>query len=390
MNLSWDRKLLVGVSGLVIALTLFGGTFSRSAANDGTIDYLKVFNEVLYLSMNNYVEAIQMDSLMEGAYRGMLETLDPNNEYLGAADYQKASKGDAGGPADVGLRISKRHGYVVVMSSVPGSPAADAGLKTSDVLLTIDGHTTRMLGAWAAERMLRGKNGSTVVLGISPSDGGDRKDVTLTRRATAAPAPSGRLAGKDVGVVRVLGLREGDARRLDQTIATLKNQGIKRLLLDLRGCSSESLPESIGTASLFVTDGVVVTIADRHDGDKSYKADGRKRAWSGPMAVLVDESTSRSCEMMAAALRDDLGAPLLGQKTWGVGTVTSLLPLPSGDGVFLATGLMQSPSGKLWNGKGLDPDFVIEGDPADSDDPQRQKAVDYLRGMAMPSSRQAA
>jgi carboxyl-terminal processing protease len=211
MNLSWDRKLLVGVSGLVIALTLFGGTFSRSAANDGTIDYLKVFNEVLYLSMNNYVEAIQMDSLMEGAYRGMLETLDPNNEYLGAADYQKASKGDAGGPADVGLRISKRHGYVVVMSSVPGSPAADAGLKTSDVLLTIDGHTTRMLGAWAAERMLRGKNGSTVVLGISPSDGGDRKDVTLTRRATAAWP--GRTSAWCACSVCARGMREGSIRR---------------------------------------------------------------------------------------------------------------------------------------------------------------------------------
>jgi carboxyl-terminal processing protease len=390
MSLSWDRKLLVGVSGLVIALTLFGGTLSRTAATDGTIDYLKVFNEVLYLSMNNYVEAVQMDNLMEGAYRGMLESLDPNNEYLGAADYQKAAKGDTGGAADVGLRISKRHGYVVVLSAIPGSPAAEAGVKTSDVLLTIDGHTTRLLGMWAAERMLRGKNGSTVVLGLSPSDGGDRRDVTLTRRATPPPTPSGRLAGKDVGVVRVIGLHEGDARRIDQTIATLKGQGIKRLLLDLRGCTSESLPESIGAASLFVSDGVVVTVADRHDGDKAYKTDGRKRSWTGPLAVLVDESTSRSCEMMAAALRDDLGAPLLGQKTWGLGTISSLLPLPSGDGLFLATGLMQSPSGKEWNGKGLDPDFVIEGDPADSDDPQRQKAVDYLRGMALPASRQAA
>jgi len=158
----------------------------------------------------------------------------------------------------------------------------------------------------------------------------------------------------------------------------------------LRGCVSESIPESVGAASLFVNDGVVVTVADRHEGDKAYRSDGRKRAWSGPLAVLVDESTSRSCEMVAAALRDDLGAPILGQKTWGLGTICSLLPLPSGDGLFLATGLMQSPSGKEWNGKGIDPDFVIEGDPLDSDDPQRQKAVDYLRGMALPSSRQAA
>jgi carboxyl-terminal processing protease len=381
MTLSLDRKVLVVLSALVVVLTLAGGMAGRTSAVEGTYDYLKVFNEVLYLSVNNYVEPTQIEALMDGAYRGMLETLDPSNEYLDAREYARASRGDAGAAADVGLRVSKRHGYIVIVSSLPGSPAAAANLKTGDAILTIDGHPTRLMGVWQAEQALRGKAGTKVTLGLSPSEGGERREQALERRVVAPPAPAGRMAETGIGAVRILGLRDGDARRVDQAIATLRDQGMKRLLLDLRGCSSSSLAEAIGVASLFMKDGVVVTVADRHDGDKAYRTDGRKRSWSGPMVVLVDEGTSRSCEVVTAALRDGLGTPVVGERTWGAGTVSSLLPLPNGDGLFLATGMMQSPAGKEWNAKGLDPDLAIPSDTEEGKDTQRQKAIDYLKGV---------
>jgi len=381
MTLSLDRKVLVVLSALVVVLTLAGGFAGRTGAVEGTYDYLKVFNEVLYLSVNNYVEPAQIEALMDGAYRGMLETLDPGNEYLTQREYDRASRGESGGPAEVGLRLSKRHGYIVVISSLPGSPAAAAGLKTGDAILTIDSRPTRLMGVWEAEQALRGKTGSKVTLGLSPSEGGERREQALERRTITPPAPSGRLAEEGVGTVRLLGLRDGDAKRVDQAIASLKEQGMKRLLLDLRGCVSTSLAEGIGVASLFMKDGVVVTVVDRHDGDKAYRADGRKRSWSGPMVVLVDEGTSRTCEVVTAALRDGLGTPVVGERTWGAGTVMSLLPLPNGDGLFLATGLMQSPAGKEWNAKGLDPDLAIPSDTEAGKDTQRQKAIDYLKGV---------
>jgi carboxyl-terminal processing protease len=389
MKLTLDRKLLVGVSAALVVLTLGGGLIGRTATVEGTYDYLRVFNEALYLAVNNYVEPIEIDTLMQGAYRGMLESLDPVNEYLAPEQFQKASRGENAGPAGIGLSVSKRHGYVVVVASAAGSPAAAAGLGTGDAILTIDGHTTRMMGAWQAGQALRGKSGTKVVLNISPRDGGDRKTITLERKVVPPAAPTGSSVG-DAGVVRIAGIREGDARRLNETIASLRTQGIKRLLLDLRGCSSESLAEPIGMASLFITDGVIVTVADRQDGDRAYRADGRRRAWDGPLAVLVDEGTSRGCEALAAALRDGLGAAVVGQKTWGAGTVTALLPLRNNDGVILATGLMQSPTGKEWNGAGLDPDLVIAGDVRDEGDPQRQKAIEYLRGLGVPAGRAAA
>jgi carboxyl-terminal processing protease len=389
MKLTLDRKLLVGVSAALVALTLCGGFIGRTSAVEGTYDYLRVFNEALYLAVNNYVEPTEIDLLMQGAYRGMLESLDPVNEYLGPEQFQKASRGDSAGPAEVGLSVSKRHGYVVVVATTPGGPAATAGLGTGDAILTIDGQPTRMMGAWQAGQALRGKAGTKVTLNVAPREGGDRRAVTLDRRVLQPLPPTGTSAG-DAGLVRIAGIREGDARRLNEAITTLRGQGMKRLLLDLRGCASDSLAEPIGMASLFISDGVIVTVSDRQEGDRAYRADGRRRAWNGPLAVLVDEGTSRGCEALAAALRDGLGAAVLGQKTWGAGTLTALLPLRNNDGVILATGLMQSPAGKEWNGTGLDPDLVIAGDVHDEGDPQRQKAIEYLRGLGVPAGRAAA
>jgi carboxyl-terminal processing protease len=390
MKMTVDRKVLLAVSAVAIGLTLTGGLLGSVVAVEGTYDYLKVFNEVLYLAVNNYVEPVQIESLMQGAYRGLLESLDPANEYLNPESYQLASKGSDAGPADVGLNLSKRRGYVVVVSTLPGGPAAAAGMKTGDILLTIDGRPSRVMGAWEAAQSLRGKPGTKVTLNYNPADGGDRKTLSLDRRVLPAPMPSGNFQAPDVGVVRVAGIRDGDAKRLDQAIATLKLQGMKRLLLDMRGCASDSLAEPIGMASLFMAQGVVVTVNDRSAGDKAYRADGRRRAWDGPLALLVDEGTSRGCELLTAALRDGAGASVLGQRTWGTGTVKALLPLRNGDGVFLAVGTMLSPAGKDWNGKGLDPDLTIAGELGEEGDPQRQKAVDYVRGLSAPARRTAA
>ena len=214
--------------------------------------------------------------------------------------------------------------------------------------------------------------------------------MTLLRRLIAPQLPAGALIAPDVGVVRIPSIHEGDAKRADQAIASLRSKGAQRLLLDLRGCVSDSLPEAVGLVSLFVAEGAVVTVTDRYEGDRSFRADGRKLAWDKPLAVLVDEGTARACEVVAASLRDTLSAPILGQRTWGIGTLQKLLPLRNGDGVILATGKFLSPAGKDWNGKGIEPDIAIEGNETDPGDPQRQKAIDYLRGVSQPVHRDAA
>jgi carboxyl-terminal processing protease len=390
MKITSDRKLMLALSTALILFTVCGAMIGRVVAVEGTYSYLKLFNEALYLIVHNYVQPVQVDALMEGAYRGMLESLDPANEYLAAARYERAYKGESSGPAGVGLTVSKRRGYIIVVSVAAGSPAAEAGLETGDILVTIDGRSTRQLGIWEATQALSGKPGSKATVNLSPVESAGRKTVSMTRRILSPPVPTSSLEPEGVGVVRIAGLREGDARRLDQAIASLRKRGATRLLLDLRGCASDALAEGIGAASLFVPDGRIVTVTDRYEGDKFFKADGRRIAWNGPLAILTDPGTSGVCEVLAAALRDDLGASILGQRTWGDGAVRRLLPLQHGDGLYLATGKYLSPSGKEWHGQGIQPDVPIEGRPTDSGDPQQKKAVDYLRGQALSAERKAA
>jgi carboxyl-terminal processing protease len=390
MKITADRKLMLVFSTALVLFTVSGAMIGRVVAVEGTYSYLKLFNEALYLIVHNYVQPVQIDVLMEGAYRGMLESLDPGNEYLPPARYERAYKGESDGPAAVGVGLSKRRGYIIVVSVLPGSPAAEGGLQTGDVLVTIDGRSTRQLGVWEATQALTGKPGSRTTINLSPVDSPSRKTVTLVRRVLSPPVPTGSIDPGEVGIVRLSGLREGDARRVDQAIATLKKRGATRLLMDLRGCSSDALAEGIGTASLFVREGSIVSITDRYEGDKSYRADGRRIAWEGPVAVLVDAGTSGVCEALAAALRDDRDAPILGQRTWGEGAVRKLLPLQHGDGVFLATGKYLSPAGKDWHGQGIQPEVPIEGRATDAGDPQQKKAVEYLRGQALAAERKAA
>jgi carboxyl-terminal processing protease len=390
MKITSDRKLMLVLSTALILFTISGAMIGRVVAVEGTYSYLKLFNEALYLIVHNYVQPVQVDSLMEGAYRGMLESLDPANEYLAPARYERAYRGENNGPAGVGLTLSKRRGYIIVVSVTAGSPAAEAGLQTGDVLVTIDGRSTRQIGIWEATQALSGKAGTKTIINLSPIDSAGRKTVSLIRKVVSPPAPAPSLEPGAVGVVRIAGLREGDARRVDQAISSLKKRGATRLLLDLRGCASDVLAEGIGAASLFVSEGRIVTVTDRYEGDKSFKSDGRRLAWNGPVAILADPGTAGVCEVLAAALRDDLGASILGERTWGDGAVRRLLPLQHGDGLYLATGKYQSPSGKEWHGQGIQPDVAIEGRPTDEGDPQQRKAVDYLRGQSLSDQRKAA
>jgi carboxyl-terminal processing protease len=389
MQIPTDRKMMIVVSAVLVAFIAAGGMMGHVVAVEGPYGYLKLFNEALYLIVNNYVEPVQLEDLMEGAYRGLLEALDPSNEYLTQEEYQRAARGEESGPAGVGLTLSKRRGYAVVVSALPHSPAAEAGIRTGDLVISVDNRSTRQMGVWEAEQSLKGKPGTKMVMHLSSPDGG-KQTLTLVRKTIGPVPPSAALVPPQVGVVRLNQLREGDARRVDQAIASLRGRGAQRLLLDLRGCASDSLPEAVGVVSLFVRRGPVVTVTDRYEGDKTYQADGRRQAWSQPLAILVDEGTARTCEVIAAGLRDAAGTPIVGQRTWGAGTLRQLLPLRNGDGLFLAVEKMLSPSGKEWNGKGIEPDLTIEGQESDPGDPQRGKAIDYLRGLSPPAARNAA
>jgi carboxyl-terminal processing protease len=381
MRVDGERKLMLTVSGCLVAFVVLGGALGRTLAVEGTYTFLKLFNEVLYLVRNNYVEPVNEDSLMEGAYRGMLENLDPMSEYLPPQEFQRASRDERNGPADVGVSLSKRRGYVVILTSTEGGPAQKAGLRTGDLILTIDRKSTQRMGVWEATQALQGKPGTTVHLSVIKMMDSRGQNFDLVRRAPIRPPITTSLLEPGIGLLHLAGLDRGEGEKVRKALDSLRAQGATRLLLDLRSNSGPSIEEAVKTASLFTGGGKVVTIADRKEGSQDLKAPTGTAVWKGPVVVLVGLGTAGPAEVLAAALRDRAGATLVGDKTWGLGSVQKIIPLPAGDGIRLSVGKYLSPEGKEWNGTGLSPDVAQAagtGDPAGAD-LQIRKGVEVLK-----------
>ena len=380
MPVDRGRKAMLAVSGALVAFVLLGGVLGRSLAVEGTYSFLKLFNEVLYLVRNNYVEPVKDDALMEGAYRGMLEALDPQSEYLSSEEVRLAAAGGRSGAADLGLVLSKRRGYAVVISSLEDSPARKAGLGTGDMILTVDGKSTLRMGAWEATQSLQGKPGSSVRLTVLRGSEARSEELTLVRKAPARAVVVATLPEPGTGMLRMSGLMEGDAERVRKGLTTLKSQGARRLILDLRSNAGSRMEEAVKVAGLFAGAGVVAQVANRKAGNSELTAPAAPAVWSGPLVAVVDGGTAGAAEVLAAALRDRAGASLVGEKTWGMGTVQKVITLPAGDGIRLSVAKYLSPAGKDWNGTGLSPDVAQAKDPASgSEDLQIKKALEVLR-----------
>jgi len=380
VNMDRGRKALLVISSILVAFVLLGGVLGRSLAVEGTYSFLKLFNEVLYLVRNNYVEPVKDETLMEGAYRGMLESLDPESEYLTANEAQRAAADSRNGPADVGIVLTKRRGYAVVVDSVEGSPAQKARLGTGDVILVIDNQTTLRLGSWEAAQLLQGKPGSEVTLSVIRTTEPRSEQVKLVRKLPSKTQLTTRLPEPGTGVVKLGAIHEGDAEKLRKSLASLKAQGANRLILDLRSNAGPSVAESVKIAGLLGGEGTVAKVSERKTGTRDLKAPAAPPAWNGPMVVLVDAGTAGAAEVLAAGLRDRVGASLVGEKTWGLGTLQKVVFLPAGDGVRISVGKYLSPDGKEWNGTGLSPDVVQErGEGTGTEDLQMKKGLEVLK-----------
>jgi carboxyl-terminal processing protease len=377
MQVDRGRKVLLGMSGLLLGFVLLGGVLGKAVAVEGTYVFLKLFNEAVHLVRSNYVEPVDEAALMEGAYRGMLESLDPMSEYLTAEEYRRAARGERGGPADVGMALSKRRGYAVVVAAAEDSPAARAGLSTGDRILTIDRRSTLTMGVWEASRALEGKAGSPVHLSVIRGETTQREDLELIRKLPSRSGVTHRILEAKIGLLRMGELQSGDVERVRKALQSLRAQGADRLVLDLRSNATGGVDEAVRIAGLFAGEGKMGSLSGRQSGARDLIAPADAKVWSGPLVLLVNQGTCGAAEFLAAALADRLGSKLVGERTWGSGSVQELVPLPTGDGLRLSVGKYLSPEGKDWNGTGLTPDLTP--DSAGSGDPVLEKGLEFLR-----------
>jgi len=388
------RGLPVLLGSLLAGIVFTGFVLGATVGRESLYKYLNVFAEVYTLVKGNYVDPVDENVLLDGAYHGMVGGLDPFSGFLAKDEFQAMQKDPVGGPADTGVEALKGPGGAVVVAVRAGSEAEKAGLKTGDQIWAMDGTPSRQLCLAQMRRAQRGAEGSVARLLIYHPRSQKREELKLRRTIAVSPAFESRVTEGKVGYVRVFDLSRTDRETLKTALAGLRQKGATRLLLDVRNCPNGGIDDGVRVAGLFVPPGAVAFVQER-GGSRVAKASTTAVVWSLPVAVLENAGSAGGAELLSAALRARVKAQLLGEATYGLGSTQDLVPLPSGDGLVLSAAKLVSPDGQSWNKSGLKPDkeIVSSADERAGVEPdlQLQKALEMLKpALAPPAAAKAA
>ena len=340
------------------------GAASPGSANSAeTYKQLNLFGEVFEKVRAEYVDEVADDTLVESAINGMLTSLDPHSNYLNTKnfnDMKVQTRGEFGG---LGIEVSMENGLVKVVSPIDDTPAARAGLKPGDLITHLDGDPVQGMTLPEAVEKMRGPVNSEIRLTIR-REGKEPFDIKLTRATIRIQSVRSHLEGDNIGYVRITTFNEQTDVGLNSAVKNLKQQAGNKLVgvvLDLRNNPGGLLDQAVAVADAFLDKGEIVSTRGRRSEDaQRYNARPGDIAAGLPMAVLINGGSASASEIVAGALQDHHRAILLGTKSFGKGSVQTIIPLPGHGAMRLTTARYYTPSGRSIQAKGIDPDIVVE------------------------------
>lgn len=381
---SRGRLGVLVVSVPVLAFAVIGGFMGKAMARQESYQYLRIFEDVVTLIVNNYVEEVQVDKVMHGAMHGLADGLDPDSAYLDVGQMKSYEKSEMPGPATTGLELTRQY-YLRVIAARDGSPAAKAGLRPGDYIRAIDGQSTRDTSVYDGMRRLAGPAGTKVTLAVLRGNAAEPHQVELVRETLPAVAPRGRVVPQGVGYLRVAEFGKSTPDQMRSEIAQLTKSGATRLVVDLRGTAFGDVEGGLTAARLFVSSGTLAYRQERGKAKEAVAAAPGDGTITLPVALLTDNGTSGPAELFAAALTGNKRASLVGERTLGRAARQRLVRLPDGSGLLLTHLFYLTPGEAVINEKGLMPDVAVEqpdvefGQPAPTADPTLDKAVELLK-----------
>ena len=427
------RKFLYGLLALVLTVNLFIGarvflSTAQAAEKDSPYPSLELFSYVMEKVRKDYVDGqkITYQDLVYGALKGMLNTLDPHSEFMEPEKYKELQNDTQGAFGGLGIVVSLKDNFVTVVAPMDESPGFKAGILTGDRIIRIDGKSTEKMSLQDAVKTLRGEPGTEIQLTVFRPSSSQVQEFKLTRSVInidMVTDVNGKkefgLGENKIGYVRLVQFGEKTSDDLEAALRTLKKEGMQALVLDLRGNPGGLLEQAVDVCEKFLPRGqLVVTTEGRNAGQNSSRyANGHGDELKGmPIVVLVNLGSASASEIVAGCLQDVKRAIVLGERSFGKGSVQSILPLQDGSALRLTTAKYYTPSHKVIHEEGITPDIPVpmseeeyrdvqlQHSPggmesltdkereraANAHDPQLERAMDLLKAITLFTERAPA
>jgi carboxyl-terminal processing protease len=390
------RTALVLAAGIALGLSLGlarGVLADKQAVIGAELPWqdARTLAEVLERVKRDYVNPVDDHQLLQAAIRGMVSSLDPYSAFLDVDEYDEIKISSSGEYSGVGIEVSMEDEQVVVVTPLEGSPAAEAGIRTGDVIATIDGVPVNTTALSDTIGRMRGKEGTTVRIGILRQGNAEPLQFTLKRSRVELHSVKSQMLEPGYGYVRIAEFSETTGDDVEKALADLRKHNgkpLKGLVLDMRNNPGGVLESAVAVADAFLDKGVIVTAKGRTPESKFEMDATPGDDMSGaPIVVLVNGGSASAAEIVAGALKDHHRAVLMGRTTFGKGTVQTVVPLSDNRAIKLTTSLYYTPSGVSINHKGIAPDIELPRDapqpktPVPADAPLLQRDSEVKRAL---------
>jgi carboxyl-terminal processing protease len=362
------RIAILAISVVVFCYAGLGHVLGQTH-QDRAYKSLTVYSEVLQKIQQDYVDDPNMHLVTAGALHGLLESLDPQSSYLTPREYteykQKSASSNQG---DTGLTLSKRYGYVIVVSVLPESPAEKAGIHSGDIFESVAGFTTREMSVGQAMNLLRGQPGGGVKVGVIRRGKNEPESVDIVREKVAPAKIISQKADPDILALRLTTLEAGRADEVRNRLQDADKQGIHKVILDLRNCGRGPVSEGLAVARLFIFSGNLTTLRGQTVSGQAFAAEPSKVVWKGPVSILTDGTTSGAAEVLASAMIVTHRGDVVGERTFGLASEQKLITIDDGSALILTVANYYNADGKSILEEGVTPTEVVRQETAAADD----------------------
>jgi len=367
----------------IVLYAIFLALMSQySTANEDTYKGLSNLTRVLDLIENNYVDEVSSRDLTDSAIKGMLTNLDPYSVYLPPEQFKELEIDTYGEFGGLGIEVTDKNGKLTVITAIEDTPASRAGMKSGDIILSVDGKSTKGMNSFDLIKTLRGPVGSEVTLKVFSPSNGKSKNYKLKREKIVIHSVKEELIQGNIAYIKLLQFQKNSREDFLESYTLLDSKSgnnLQGLIIDLRNNPGGLLDQAIEIADDFIDDGLIVSVKGRnYNQSKEYFANSNTKINLENLVILVNKGSASASEVLAGALKDHRIAKVVGERTFGKGSVQAIIELDDGSGVKLTTARFYTPNGSMINNVGINPDFAVKN--KNKKDRQLESAIDIIKG----------